>query len=393
MADSQAAIAGIHEYPLRVAPGVASMQIKADSARAALNDAGLSWEDVDGLYDAGDGEGGGGLGLAAYLGIKPSVIDTTQVGGSSYEFHAAHAMRDIADGKCKVAISTYGSTAASQRIAIGTGGRGAGGWQANMEVPYGSTLISNYAMVAHRHMHEYGTTSEQLAGISVSTRKHAMRNPEAVQAMTDLQFVGINEISVQDVMESRIVADPLHLLECCMISDGGGAMVMVSPEVARDIKKPPVWIIGSGEATKYQENGGDITTSAGAQSGPLAFGEAGVAPDEIDIAMIYDSFSITVAVMLEDLGFVPKGQAGELVADGRLAFDNPDAPFALNTDGGGLSSNHPGMRGLFLILEAVRQLRGESTSQVDGAKLAVAHGNGGLLGGSHTGGTVILAAD
>ena len=393
MADRKAAIAGIHEYPLRVAPGVASMQIKADSARAALEDAGLSWEDVDGLYDAGDGEGGGGLGLAAYLGIKPSVIDTTQVGGSSYEFHAAHAMRDIADGKCKVAISTYGSTAASQRIAIGTGGRGGGGWQANMEVPYGSTLISNYAMVAHRHMHDYGTTSEQLAGISVSTRKHAMRNPEAVQAMTDLQFVGINEISVQDVMESRIVADPLHLLECCMISDGGGAMVMVSPEVARDIKKPPVWIIGSGEATKYQENGGDITTSAGAQSGPLAFGEAGVTPDEIDIAMIYDSFSITVAVMLEDLGFVPKGQAGELVADGRLAFDNPDAPFALNTDGGGLSSNHPGMRGLFLILESVRQLRGESTSQVNGAKLAVAHGNGGLLGGSHTGGTVILAAD
>lgn len=393
MADRKAAIAGIHEYPLRVAPGVASMQIKADSARAALEDAGLSWEDVDGLYDAGDGEGGGGLGLAAYLGIKPSVIDTTQVGGSSYEFHAAHAMRDIADGKCKVAISTYGSTAASQRIAIGTGGRGGGGWQANMEVPYGSTLISNYAMVAHRHMHDYGTTSEQLAGISVSTRKHAMRNPEAVQAMTDLQFVGINEISVQDVMESRIVADPLHLLECCMISDGGGAMVMVSPEVARDIKKPPVWIIGSGEATKYQENGGDITTSAGAQSGPLAFGEAGVTPDEIDIAMIYDSFSITVAVMLEDLGFAPKGQAGELVADGRLAFDNPDAPFALNTDGGGLSSNHPGMRGLFLILESVRQLRGESTSQVDGAKLAVAHGNGGLLGGSHTGGTVILAAD
>ena len=393
MADRKAAIAGIHEYPLRVAPGVASMQIKADSARAALEDAGLKWEDVDGLYDAGDGEGGGGLGLAAYLGINPSVIDTTQVGGSSYEFHAAHAMRDIADGKCKVAISTYGSTAASQRIAIGTGGRGGGGWQANMEAPYGSTLISNYAMVAHRHMHDYGTTSEQLAGISVSTRKHAMRNPEAVQAMTDLQFVGINEISVRDVMESRIVADPLHLLECCMISDGGGAMVMVSPEVARDIKKPPVWIIGSGEATKYQENGGDITTSAGAQSGPLAFGEAGVTPDEIDIAMIYDSFSITVAVCLEDLGFAPKGQIGELVADGALSFDNPDAPFALNTDGGGLSSNHPGMRGLFLILESVRQLRGESTSQVEGAKLAVAHGNGGLLGGSHTGGTVILAAD
>ena len=392
--ERKAAVAGIYEYPLRVAPGVAAMEIKAESARKALEDAGLSWSDVDGLYDAGDGEGGGGLGLAAYLGIRPTVIDTTQVGGSSYEFHAGHAMRDIAAGKCKVAISTYGSTAASGRVAIGTGGRGGGAsWQSNMEGSFGATLISNYAMVAHRHMHEYGTTSEQLAGISVSTRKHAMRNPEAVKAMTDLQFVGINEISVADVMESRIVADPLHLLECCMISDGGGAMVIVAPEVARDLPKKPVWIIGSGEATKARENGGDITTSAGAQSGPLAFGEAGVTPDEIDVAMIYDSFTITVAVCLEDLGFCPKGEAGALVADGRLAFDNPDRPFALNTDGGGLSSNHPGMRGLFLMLESVRQLRGESTSQVEGAKLAVAHGNGGLLGGTHTGGTVILAAD
>ncbi|MCZ6545747.1 MAG: thiolase domain-containing protein [Chloroflexi bacterium] len=392
--ERKAAVAGIYEYPLRVAPGVAAMEIKAESARKALEDAGLSWSDVDGLYDAGDGEGGGGLGLAAYLGIRPTVIDTTQVGGSSYEFHAGHAMRDIAAGKCKVAISTYGSTAASGRVAIGTGGRGGGAsWQSNMEGSYGATLISNYAMVTHRHMHEYGTTSEQLAGISVSTRKHAMRNPEAVKAMTDLQFVGINEITVADVMESRIVADPLHLLECCMISDGGGAMVIVAPEVARDLPKKPVWIIGSGEATKARENGGDITTSAGAQSGPLAFGEAGVTPDEIDVAMIYDSFTITVAVCLEDLGFCPKGEAGALVADGRLAFDNPDRPFALNTDGGGLSSNHPGMRGLFLMLESVRQLRGESTSQVEGAKLAVAHGNGGLLGGTHTGGTVILAAD
>ncbi len=392
--DRQAAVAGIYEYPLRVAPGVSGMEIKAESVRRALEDAGLEWSDVDGLYDANDGEGGGGLGLAAYLGINPTVINTTQVGGSSYEFHAAHALRDIAAGKCNVAISSYGSVAASQRIAIGTGGRGGGGsWQQNMEVPYGSTLISNYAMVAHRHMHDYGTTSEQLAGISVSTRRHAMRNPDAVKAMTDLQFVGVNEISVEDVLDSRIVADPLHLLECCMISDGGGAMVIVSPEVARNIKKKPVWIIGSGEATKYRENGGDITTSAGAQSAPIAFGQAGVSPDEIDIAMIYDSFTITVAVMLEDLGFCPKGQAGELVAGGRLAFDNADAPFALNTDGGGLSSNHPGMRGLFLMLESVRQLRGESTSQREGAKLAVAHGNGGLLAGTHTGGTVILAAD
>jgi acetyl-CoA C-acetyltransferase len=389
-----AAVAGIHEYPLRVAPGVSAMQMKAQSVKAALDDAGLKWSDIDGLYDAGDGEGGGGLGLAAYLGIKPRVIDTTQVGGSSYEFHAAHAWRDIAAGKCKVAVTSYGSTSASNRVAIGTGGRAmpVPTWAGNMEGSYGSTLISNYAMVKQRHMHDYGTTDEQLAMISVTTRHHAMRNPEAVKAMTDLQFVKVDEITVQDVLESRTIADPLHLLECCMVSDGGGAAVFVAPEIARDLKKPPVWIIGSGEATKYTENGGDITTSAGAQGAPIAFGQAGVRPDEIDIAMIYDSFTITVAVCLEDLGFCKKGEAGPFVQDGKLAFDNP-YKLTLNTDGGGLSSNHPGMRGLFLLLESVRQLRGESTSQVPGAKLAVAHGNGGLLGGTHTGGTVILAKD
>lgn len=388
-----AAIAGIHEYPLRVAPGVSAMQIKAASLRAALEDAGLSWGDIDGLYDAGDGSGGGGLGLAAYLGIRPRVIDTTMVGGSSYEFHASHVLRDMAAGRVRVAVTTYGSTAASQRTPIGTGGRGFRGtsWSSNMEIPYGQTLISNYAMVAHRHMHEYGTTSAQLAQISVATRKHAMRNPEAVKAMTDLQFVKVDEITVEDVLESRIVADPLHLLECCMVSDGGGAAVFVSADVARDIKKKPVWIIGSGEATKYRENGGDLTTSAAAQSGPAAFGQAGVRPEEIDIAMVYDSFSITVATCLEDLGFCGKGEIGPFADDGHLAFDQPG--LSLNTDGGGLSSNHPGMRGLFLLIESVRQLRGESRSQVKDARLAVAHGNGGQLGSTHTGGTVILAAD
>ena len=290
-----AAIVGIHEYPLRVAPGVSAMDIKVDSIRAALADAGLAWGDVDGIYDAQDGEAGGGLQLAAYLGIRPAVIDTTQVGGSSYQFQAAHAMRDIAAGKCRVAVLSYGSTSASNRVAIGTGGLGRGGpanWQQNMESPYGATLIANYAMVKQRHMYEYGATDEQFAGISVATRRHAMRNPEAVKAMTDLQFVGVNEITVEDVLESRVVADPLHLLECCMISDGGGAVVIASADVARDCRKPPVWLIGAGEATKYRENGGDITTSAAAQSGPVAFAEAGVTPDEIDVAMIYDSFTM-----------------------------------------------------------------------------------------------------
>ncbi len=391
-----AAIVGIHEYPSRDVEGTVSpLQIKAESAARALADAGLNFSDVDAIYDAGDGGGMSGLNIAEYFGLKPTVIDTTNVGGSSYEFHAAHAKRDIADGKARVALLTYGSTAHSNARAIGVGGRGGGAMHPadNMDAFAGMTLIANYAMVAQRHMFEYGTTSEQLAEISVATRLHAMRNPEAVKAMEDLEFLDIRETTIEDVINSRMIADPLHLLECCMISDGGGAVVIASPEVARNCAKPPVWIIGSGEATKYPENGGDITTSAAAQSAPIAFGEAGIKPAEIDIAMIYDSFSITVLALLEDLGFCKKGEGGAWVAGGRLRFDRPADGPALNTDGGGLSSNHPGMRGIFLLIEAARQLRGESTSQVPEAKLAVAHGNGGMLGSRHAAGTIILARD
>lgn len=391
-----AAIVGIYEYPKRKAPGVTPLQIKAESALRALDDAGLSWKDVDALYDAQDGAGMSGLSLSEYFGFKPDVIDTTAVGGSSYEFHASHARRAIASGKAKVALLTYGSTAHSNSMAIGTGGGGMGAGAPspldNMQSSYGMTLIANYAMVAKRHMYQYGTTSEDLARIAVATRAHAVRNPQAVQAMTDLLYQGVGEITVEDVVNSRMIADPLHLLDCCMVSDGGGAVVIASADVARGCKKKPAWIIGTGEATKYSENGGDLTTSAAAQSGPPAFAEAGVTPGEIDIAMIYDSFTITVMVMLEDLGFCKKGEGAQFVREHSLRWDSPLKP-ALNTDGGGLSSNHPGMRGLFLLLEATRQLRGESTSQRAGAKLAVAHGNGGMLATSHTGGTIILAGD
>ena len=391
-----AAIVGVYEYPSRDVEGAVSpLQIKAASAARALADAGLSWNDVDAVYDAGDGGGMGGLNVAEYFGLRPRVIDTTNVGGSSYEYHAAHAKRDIARGKARVALLTCGSTAHSNVRRIGVGGRGFGADHPadNMDPFAGATLVAHYAMVAQRHMHDYGTTSEQLAEIGVATRCHAMRNPEAVQAMEDLEFLDIRETTVDDVVNSRMIADPLHLLDCCMISDGGGAVVIAAPEVARDCRKPPVWLLGAGEATRFPENGGDITTTAAAQSGPDAFGEAGVAPGEIDVAMIYDSFSITVLAILEDLGFCSKGDGGRWVEGGRLRFDRPADGPALNTDGGGLSSNHPGMRGIFLLIEAARQLRGESHSQVDGARLAVAHGNGGILGSRHCAGTVILGRD
>ena len=391
----EAAIVGIHEYPLRVAPGVSALQIKAASASKALEDAGLSWQDVDAVYDTGSHQNIGGLGISEYLGLNPRLIDNTSVGGTSYEFQAHHAATMIASGKASVALLTYGSTSHSDRRAIGTAGATGQGSPTpfnNMEDPWGMTLISGYGMVKARHMHQYGTTNEQFAEISVATRYHAMRNPEAVKAITDLEFVGVNEITTQDVLDSRMIAWPLHLLECCMVSDGGGAVVIASKEVARNCKKPPVWIIGGAEATKYRENGGDITVSAGGQSGPRAFEDAGVSPSEMDVLMAYDSFSITVMCMIEDLGFCKKGEGGDYVSQGILKFDQTGGP-ALNTDGGGLSSNHPGERGIFLLLEATRQLRGESNSQVDNAKLAVAVGNGGQLGARHATSPTILAAD
>ncbi len=391
-----AAIVGIHEYPSRDVEGsVSPLQIKAESAARALEDAGLGWGDIDAVYDAGEGGGMAGLSIAEHFGIRPRVIDTTNVGGASYEFHAAHAKRDIAAGKANVGLLTYGSTAHSNANAIGVGGRGGaiGHPADNMDRFAGMTLVANYAMVAQRHMHDYGTTHEQLAEIPVATRYHAMRNPQAVQAMKDLEFLDIRETGIEDVVNSRMIADPLHLLDCCMISDGGGAVVIAAPEVASNCRKPPVWLLGTGEATRYPENGGDITASAAVQSGPDAFGEAGVTPREIDVAMIYDSFSITVLTILEDLGFCPKGEGGRWIEGGRLRFDRPADGPALNTDGGGLSSNHPGMRGIFLLIEAARQLRGESCSQVEGAALAVAHGNGGMLGSRHCAGTVVLGRD
>ncbi len=392
----EAAIVGLHEYPLRVVgPGTSALQIKAESAAKALEDAGLSWSDVDAVYDNGSAQGIGGLGISEYFGLKPTVIDTTSVGGSSYEFHANHALQMIAAGKCNVALLTYGSTAHTDARAIGTAGGTSAGPATpggNMEDPWGQTLIANYAMVKSRHQYQYGTTDEQFAAISVATRHHAMRNPEAVKAMTDLGFIDIREITTEDVIDSRTIAYPLHLLECCMVSDGGGAVVIASPEVARNSRKKPVWIIGTGEATKYRENGGDITVSAGGQSGPIAFADAGVKPSEIDVLMAYDSFTITVMCLTEDLGFCKKGEGGAFYGDGHTVFDDPRKP-AVNTDGGGLSSNHPGERGIYLLLEATRQLRGESTSQVKDPKLAVAVGNGGMLGSQHATGVTVLAAD
>ncbi|WP_256839154.1 thiolase C-terminal domain-containing protein [Ornithinimicrobium faecis] len=384
-------ITGIHEFEGRLAGGRSALELKADCARAALEDAGLTWRDVDGLYDVGEAAATlPGPSMAEYLGFEPRVVESTHIGGASYELLLARAAQDVRAGRVTVALITYGSTTRT--------GSGPGGLNTRKPGPTtpiadeqeraGLSLVGNYALAAARHMHQFGTPPEALAEIAVVTRSHALRNPAAVAG---LETLGIDPrpLSVTDVLESRAIADPLRLLDCCLITDGAGAVVVTSEEIARDSPHPLVAVLGCGEAVRYLDRGTDITVTAAAESGPRAFAEAGLTPADVDVAMLYDSFTITVLLLLEDLGFCAKGEGGNYVRNGRLRFDSNDGP-ALNTDGGGLSSNHPGMRGIFLLIEATRQLRGQSTAQVPDARVAVCHGNGGWMVTRHAGATVVL---
>ena len=385
-----AAIVGIHEHVTRYAPDKSELQIMGESVIKALGDAGLAKKDVDGLLTAGNIRNSG-LNLVDYLDMYPSMLDNTSVGGGSFEFHLSHALNAIAAGRINCAVITYSSLARSGGVSVGTGGVARFGHPRldpspdSFEELYGLTTVGLYAMVAQRHMHLYGTTSEQLAEVAVATRKHASMNPEALFR---------NPITVEDVVNSRIISSPLHLPDCCVITDGGGAVVVASPEVARSCRHTPVWVLGAGEAVAHQGAGKrDLQFIAAKQSHGPAFAMAGVTHQDIDMAMIYDSFTITVLETLEDLGFCEKGEGGDFVSGGRLQIGGE---LPINTDGGGLSSNHPGMRGIFLLLEATRQLRHqfEGTSrQVPNCQVALCHGTGGALGSRHSGGTVILGRD
>ncbi|MCZ6462706.1 MAG: acetyl-CoA acetyltransferase [Proteobacteria bacterium] len=379
----QIAIAGVYEHPTRWAPEKTEFQIMAECARGALRDCGLSLDEVDGLFAASMSMGAMGVcNLAEYLNLKPRHLDGTNIGGSSFVAHVSHAAAAIHAGLCEVALILYGSTAASNALAIGTGLGGGGRDPAQAFVsPYGMTTVGSYALVAQRHMHEYGTTSEQLAEIAVTMRRHAALNPEAKMRAP---------IEVADVLASRVISEPLHLLDCCIISDGGGAVVVTSAERARDLARPVVLLQGCGEAVCHQEVGApDLLTIAASQSGAQALGMAGVSHDDVDLCTIYDSFTITLLLTLENLGFCKPGEGGAFVEGGRIGLGGA---LPVNPDGGGLSSNHPGMRGIFLVIEAARQLRGEcGERQVEGAEVAMVHGTGGTLGILHTGATLVLA--
>jgi acetyl-CoA C-acetyltransferase len=378
----RAAIAGAFEHPTRWAPERTELGLMAECARGALADCGLALRDVDGLASAGMSMGPMGVvQLAEYLDLKPRWIDGTNIGGSSFVAHVAHAAAAIHAGLCRVALVLYGSTAASNAVAIGTGlGGGGRDPAAGFVAPYGLTTVGSYALVARRHVERYGTTPEQLAEIAVATRRHASLNPEAKMR---------RPITVADVLASRMISEPLHLLDCCIISDGGGALVVTSAERARDLRKAPVLVLGCGEAVAHQELGApDLLTIAARQSGSQALAMAGVRHADLDLATLYDSFTITVLATLENLGFCKPGEGGSFVEGGRIGLGGE---LPVNPDGGGLSSNHPGMRGIFLVIEAVRQLRGEcGARQVEGARLALAHGTGGTLGVAHSGATLVL---
>src|SRR6266849_8831110 len=381
----KAYIAGIYEHPTRLARDISLAQIHAQVAKGALEDAGLTKDDVDGYFCAGDAPGLGPLSMVDYMGLEVRHMDSTETGGSSYVLHVGHAAEAIAAGKCRVALITLAGRPRAEGMATGTAPRnyGSSAPDVQFELPFGPTVVNMYAMCAMRHMHEYGTTSEQLAWIKVAASHHAQHNPHAL--LRDV-------VTVDDVVNSPMIADPLHRLDCCVISDGGGAIIVASPEVAGSLKRPLVKIIGAGEAPKHQMGGQiDLTYSGAVWSGPAAFAEAGVKPADIKYASIYDSFTITVVMQIEDLGFCEKGQGGRFVSDGNLISGTGKLPF--NTDGGGLCNNHPANRGgLTKVVEAVRQLRGEAhpAVQVKNCDLALAHGTGGSLGTRHGAATVIM---
>ncbi|APY87728.1 acetyl-CoA acetyltransferase [Streptomyces alfalfae] len=358
--------------------------LHAQAARRALADSGLGRDVIDGIASAGLGALAP-VEVAEYLGLRPRWVDSTSVGGATWEVMAAHAAEAIAAGRADAVLLVYGSTAradirAGRRTSnLSYGARG----PLQFEAPYGHSLIAKYAMAARRHMHEYGTTLEQLASVAVQARANAAANPDAMYR---------EPVTVDEVLAGPMIADPFTKLHCCIRSDGGCAVLLAAEEYVTDCASLPVWVLGAGEHVSHaaMSQWEDFTVSPAAVSGRLAFERAGVRPADIDLAEIYDAFTYMTLVTLEDLGFCGKGEGGAFVEKGRLLRDGG---LPTNTDGGGLSAQHPGMRGLFLLVEAVRQLRGQAGERQvhrrDGSlpELAVASGTGGWFCSS---GTVVL---
>ena len=366
------AVVGVAESELgQVAPGTTPLDLMAQGVVRALADCGLRLSDVDGLFAASTQLRFTTTALAEYLGIVPRYQDSTQIGGSSFMSHVTHAMAAIEQGLCEVAVIAYGSTQRSLSRAT------ASPREFNpYESPYRPMLpVSAYAMAASRHMHQYGTTIEQLAEVAVAARRWALLNPVAWEK---------KPLTIADVLAAPRVSDPLGVRDCCLVNDGGGAIVLTSAARARTLAKAPAYVLGVGESLSHASISGmpDLTQTAAIHSGAQAYAMAGVTAADVDVALVYDAFTINTVLFLEDLGFCAKGEGGAFVQGGAIG---PGGRFPVNTNGGGLSYCHPGMYGLLLLVEAVRQLRGEcGVRQVPGCALALAHGNGGVLSSQAT---------
>jgi acetyl-CoA acetyltransferase len=357
---SHVAIAGAAEAQVGEAlPGLSAADVMAEAARAALDDAGLTPADVDGIFASSTQLPWASVNLGEDLGVNPRYTDSTMVGGASPLAQLHHARAAIAAGMCDVALIAYGSTQRSV-------GRSSASVQEldPWEAPYRPLLpVTAYALAAARHMHEYGTTPEQLAWVAVSARRWAQRNPRAWAR---------GELTIEDVLAAPRVCDPLGVRDCCLVTDGGGALVVTSLERARTLRRPPVVVLGAGEAHAHRHvsSMAELTTTAAVASGARAFAEAGLTPADVQSCQLYDAFTITPILFLEDLGFCAKGDGGAFVEGGRIA---PGGELPVNTNGGGLSYAHPGMYGLLLLVEAVREVRDA------GRDVVLAHGNGGVL--------------
>jgi acetyl-CoA acetyltransferase len=361
------AVVGAAESDLgQVAPHTSPVDLMAQGTLRALEEAGLKLSEVDALFSAATQSRFAPMALAEYLRIKPKYFDGTAIGGSSFMTHVSHAQAAIEHGLCEVAVIAYGSTQRSVSRAA------ASPREYNyFESPYRPILpISAYAMAAARHMHQYGTTREQLAEVAVAARKWALMNPKAWEK---------EPLTIEQVLSARMVSDPFTVRDCCLVLDGGGAIVLTSAARAKSLRKKPVYVLGVGEALSHATiaNMPDLTVTAAAESGPKAFGIAKLKPSDVNMLSLYDAFTITPILFLEDLGFCPKGEGGRFVSGGAIA---PGGKLPVNTSGGGLSYCHPGMYGLLVMIEAIRQVRGEcGERQVPNCEVALAHGNGGVL--------------
>jgi acetyl-CoA acetyltransferase len=372
------AIVGTAESDLgQVAPDMTPFDLMAQGTMRALDNCGLKLSDVDGYFCATAQSRMVAMAMCEYLGIQPKIFDSTQIGGSSFMAHVAHVQAAVAAGVCEVAVVAYGSTqrtvsraASSSRDPI------------PHEDPYRPFMPSSaYAMAAARHMHQYGTTREQLAAVAVAARDWAKLNPVAFRR---------EDLTIEEVLSAPMISYPFTVRDICLVTDGGGAIVLTTPERAKDLKLKPAYVLGTGEYISHNTITcmPDLTVSGAAYSGPIAYKKAGVGAKDIDVFELYDAFTINTLLFLEDLGVVKKGEGGAFVASGAIA---PGGKVPVNTNGGGLSYCHPGMYGLFLLIEAARQIQGVcGDRQQKNVDLALAHGNGGVLSSQCT---VILGSE